>query len=165
MKSTKQREEIEERLNDLEKKLVGEVRKHLENVQNTSASNPSELLDMVSEGEIDYMAAVSAQADSVALEEIQHALEKLEDGTYGVCDDCGEEIAERRLEVRPFAARCVACKEQQERNGMGRTAQTVSSRGSNDVYVDLGSEDRERPESSASEVFRQVEDVEMSEMF
>lgn len=39
------------------------------------------------------------------------ALEKLDDGTYGICADCGQEIAERRLKSYPNAARCLACQE------------------------------------------------------
>jgi DnaK suppressor protein len=37
------------------------------------------------------------------------ALAKLDEGTYGVCDGCGQPIAADRLEARPWSARCVAC--------------------------------------------------------
>jgi DnaK suppressor protein len=39
------------------------------------------------------------------------ALKRLEAGVYGVCVDCGEQIATARLEFRPEAARCLACQE------------------------------------------------------
>ncbi len=42
---------------------------------------------------------------------IVQALEKIEDGTYGVCIDCAEEISEKRLKHYPNAARCLACQE------------------------------------------------------
>jgi len=42
--------------------------------------------------------------------EIDRALAKLDDGDYGVCDVCGELIAEERLEALPWAIRCVRCK-------------------------------------------------------
>lgn len=45
----------------------------------------------------------------VQSEEIARALAKLDEGTYGVCDVCGEEIPEGRLEIHPWAVRCVAC--------------------------------------------------------
>jgi DnaK suppressor protein len=45
----------------------------------------------------------------VQSEEVARALEKLAEGTYGVCDVCGAEIPEGRLEIHPWAARCVAC--------------------------------------------------------
>lgn len=45
-----------------------------------------------------------------AIEEIDRALEKMEKGTYGLCEHCGNPIAEARLEALPFAALCVSCK-------------------------------------------------------
>ena len=42
--------------------------------------------------------------------EIDRALEKLSDGTYGTCDVCGTEIADERLEALPWATLCVTCK-------------------------------------------------------
>ncbi len=41
--------------------------------------------------------------------EIARALDKLEDGTYGTCDDCGQPIAPERLEALVWATRCVSC--------------------------------------------------------
>ncbi len=43
------------------------------------------------------------------LAEVDRALTKLDEGTYGTCDSCGAEIPEGRLEVHPWAIRCVAC--------------------------------------------------------
>jgi len=43
------------------------------------------------------------------LGEVDRALAKLDDGSYGRCDVCGLEIPEGRLEVHPWAVRCVAC--------------------------------------------------------
>jgi DnaK suppressor protein len=52
-----------------------------------------------------------AQADSLAatLEDVDRALQKLDDGTYGVCDRCGALIPEERLEARPWTSLCIAC--------------------------------------------------------
>lgn len=44
------------------------------------------------------------------LAEIEHALQKFEKGTYGLCDDCGQPIAPDRLEALPQASLCVDCK-------------------------------------------------------
>lgn len=46
--------------------------------------------------------------------EVEAALARLDDGTYGVCVDCGQPIPDARLEVRPEAARCVADQEKHE---------------------------------------------------
>lgn len=45
---------------------------------------------------------------------IDEALRKLEEGTYGICEDCGEEINEERLKVMPFAIYCIDCQEKRE---------------------------------------------------
>lgn len=42
-------------------------------------------------------------------EEVERALAKLDDGTYGMCDACGEPIPEGRLEIHPWAVLCVPC--------------------------------------------------------
>ncbi|MBF0553579.1 MAG: TraR/DksA family transcriptional regulator [Nitrospirae bacterium] len=49
------------------------------------------------------------------LNKIDEALRKLNDGSYGVCDDCGIEISEARLKVMPYAVHCVECKEKREK--------------------------------------------------
>ncbi|HEY2931985.1 MAG TPA: TraR/DksA family transcriptional regulator [Acidobacteriota bacterium] len=42
---------------------------------------------------------------------IEAALRRIDDGTYGKCEDCGEEIPAKRLEAVPWAPRCTACQE------------------------------------------------------
>lgn len=51
------------------------------------------------------------------LDEISHALSRIETGSFGTCDDCGLPIPERRLERMPGATTCVPCKEKQEKQG------------------------------------------------
>jgi DnaK suppressor protein len=48
------------------------------------------------------------------IQKIRKAIQKTEDGTYGVCEECGNEISENRLKVRPEATLCIDCKEEQE---------------------------------------------------
>jgi len=48
------------------------------------------------------------------LQKIEISLHKIDDGTYGVCDDCGEDISPERLRVMPFAIRCRDCQEDYE---------------------------------------------------
>ncbi|GAA1784741.1 TraR/DksA family transcriptional regulator [Nostocoides veronense] len=49
------------------------------------------------------------------LEQDQHALERIDDGTYGICESCGQPIGKLRLEAAPRATLCVPCKTKQER--------------------------------------------------
>jgi DnaK suppressor protein len=49
------------------------------------------------------------------LKKIDHALAKIEEGTFGICEDCGEPIHMKRLDARPETTLCIRCKEDQER--------------------------------------------------
>ncbi len=51
----------------------------------------------------------TARSLAASLAEVDRALAKLEEGSYGTCDGCGEAIPPARLEARPATARCVAC--------------------------------------------------------
>jgi DnaK suppressor protein len=49
------------------------------------------------------------------LDKIERALGKIEDASFGNCEECGEEISVKRLEARPETTLCIRCKEDQER--------------------------------------------------
>ncbi|WP_027370183.1 RNA polymerase-binding protein DksA [Desulfovermiculus halophilus] len=52
--------------------------------------------------------------DRKLISKVNAALERIEDGTYGVCEECGEEISIPRLKARPVTTLCIHCKSQQE---------------------------------------------------
>ena len=54
-----------------------------------------------------------------SLKEVEHALEKHEAGTYGLCDSCGQPIERARLEAIPQASLCMKCKAQQAKDAKG----------------------------------------------
>ena len=54
------------------------------------------------------------QMQSQTMEKIAAALARLADGEYGMCRDCEQEIAEKRLRALPFATRCKDCQESAE---------------------------------------------------
>lgn len=53
------------------------------------------------------------------LREVENALDRLEEGTYGVCEECGASINLERLNVLPFTTCCVQCQERREQMGQG----------------------------------------------
>jgi len=55
---------------------------------------------------------------------IQEALKRIDDGSYGVCELCGEEISEKRLEARPVTTCCIECKKEEEELERSRNAQS-----------------------------------------
>ena len=48
------------------------------------------------------------------ISKIKDALDRLEAGTYGICEECGENISDERLEARPVTTLCIDCKKKQE---------------------------------------------------
>jgi RNA polymerase-binding protein DksA len=62
--------------------------------------------------ELDYTLEENSEH---VLADIDAALTRIEEGTYGVCTSCGKPIAEERLEARPWAPLCIDCKRARER--------------------------------------------------
>jgi DnaK suppressor protein len=78
------------------------VTTHMADVSSDSARNEFELQLLSKDGDV--------------LKMIEHALERLAEGEYGYCMDCDQRIAEARLEYRPYAMYCTACKSIREKN-------------------------------------------------
>ncbi|MBI2378207.1 MAG: TraR/DksA family transcriptional regulator [Deltaproteobacteria bacterium] len=80
--------------------------------------------------EIDQAAAATEEAFNMRLldkevkllREIEAALRKFEEGSYGICEGTGEQIERRRLEARPWTRYSVSYKEQLERDKKGRAS-------------------------------------------
>jgi len=53
-------------------------------------------------------------AQKKTLHDIDESLRKIDEGTYGVCEECGEEISDKRLSVLPTATLCLSCQENKE---------------------------------------------------
>ncbi|MDO5739595.1 MAG: TraR/DksA C4-type zinc finger protein [Ornithinimicrobium sp.] len=85
--------------------------------QMTSLSRPVEDQGSISFGKrvgdgtamaVDRLTSVSAHDNlGTILQQVRHALDRLDEGGYGVCEVCGEAIPEGRLEARPWATRCI----------------------------------------------------------
>lgn len=59
-----------------------------------------------------------SERDRIKLGQIDDAIEKIEDETYGICEECGCEIPKKRLNVLPFARCCIECQSDMERQGI-----------------------------------------------
>jgi DnaK suppressor protein len=96
------RREIQDKLRSLREHLPEEV---------TTVRDPEEqsVSDFVRDVDFALM-----QMKSETLAKIDDALSRLDNGTYGICEDCGEPIAENRLKAVPFAALCRDCQELRE---------------------------------------------------
>jgi DnaK suppressor protein len=59
------------------------------------------------------------------LREVEDALDRLEEGTYGICEECGAAIKLERLKILPFTTYCVQCQERREKMGQGSKLKQV----------------------------------------
>jgi RNA polymerase-binding protein DksA len=76
----------------------------------------TDLGDRASGGFEDEITAGLLSIESAQLEEIEGALERIENKTYGICAACGNPIPQARLEILPFAKRCLTCEGNKERH-------------------------------------------------
>lgn len=53
--------------------------------------------------------------DSLLIQKILQALERVENDSYGICESCGENISTLRLEARPVTTKCIHCKQEEEK--------------------------------------------------
>lgn len=74
------------------------------------------------EGSDDFDQAIALQLsdeDRSILRKIDRALEKIEEGTFGICEVCGKEISEKRLDAIPYAVTTLRCQEEREKRKEG----------------------------------------------
>lgn len=93
--------------------LLMEAEKTKNTVQATEEM-PSDPMDQASDqSERDFLLRLRDR-ESKLIAKIKEALERIEDGTFGICEECGEEISLKRLRARPMATLCIDCKHEQE---------------------------------------------------
>ena len=127
---------LAERRREIQAEVQGKMRGVRE--EGTWGGKMNEVLDAVESAEADIQEDLEfalVQMKSETLNKINDALARLEQGDYGNCYDCGEEIAEKRLRALPFAVRCKDCEE--EREVAIQRERTMSRRGSSS-FLDLG---------------------------
>ena len=101
--------------------LVGRRDEMLSVVQSTKAQmaqrggDLADVSDRASEGFEDELAVGLMAIEAAQLEDVEGAIQRIDRGRYGLCEDCEKPIPRGRLEVLPFARRCLACEGNSER--------------------------------------------------
>jgi len=135
------------RYNELKQMLLGrrrelqaQVHDKMRDVRATGeVTKLSEVFDAGESSEADIQEDIELaliQMKSETLNRVDDALGRLEQGTYGNCFDCGEEIAEKRLRALPFAVRCKDCEEAKE-IAEQRERQVAARRWSSSLFFDM----------------------------
>ena len=94
------------------------------------------------------------QRNILFLKKVQEAKQKIIDGTYGVCEDCGSDISQKRLLARPMACLCINCQEEKER---GEFLSFSKRRDLNNKQI--SAENLDEDFSSKNEKFSSVKDI------
>ena len=102
-------------LEDKREELIRKARQTLSEDMTLDVSDLPDEMDLASSEYLQSFTFRLRGREKVFLDKINRALAKIEDGSFGVCEECGEEISVKRLEARPETDMCIRCKEDQER--------------------------------------------------
>lgn len=102
-------------LEDKRNEIVQRARQTLDQDMTLDADDLPDEMDLASSEYLQSFTFRLRGREKTFLEKIQKALERIEEGTFGDCEECGEPISEKRLEARPETTLCIRCKEDQER--------------------------------------------------
>ncbi|MBP1635753.1 MAG: dksA [Acidobacteria bacterium] len=111
-------DELKEMLEERRSQILSQVHEKIRDVRTENVSgkvntvlDPGESSEAGIQEDIEF-ALIQMKAET--LHKINEALERLEEGAYGNCFECGEEISRQRLRALPFAVRCIDCEEARE---------------------------------------------------
>lgn len=114
----KQMNYLRAKLLEKRRQLLAQLQGGLHKAGRTLSEGPGgDLLDLAQDSEEVESSYQVAERESNAVGAIESAIERLDAGTYGICESCGVPIPPARLKALPSAALCVGCKETQESSG------------------------------------------------
>ena len=131
--------ELKRILEDRRREILTEVQDKMRDVRAEASGEGQGVLDAAETSEADIQDDIEfalIQMKSETLNKINEALRRLDEGTYGNCFECGEEIAEKRLRALPFAVRCKDCEEARE-VAEKRERQMASRRSASSLFFDM----------------------------
>jgi DnaK suppressor protein len=118
----KMRQRLEQKQQELQDSIARLTEAHPQPVDAIEASDgPQDFEDVA----VDFLETQQEQSllvnQQALLIEVQRAIERIDNGTYGKCVECGQPIPEKRLEALPWAARDVKCEEKLEQKNLSVT--------------------------------------------
>lgn len=94
--------------------LLGEAEKTVSEMTGDSTSFPDPTDRATQESDRSFELRIRDRERRL-INKIREALERLDEGEFGICESCGEDISEGRLKARPVTTLCIDCKMEQER--------------------------------------------------
>jgi DnaK suppressor protein len=108
-------EEFRQRLIVLRRETAGEVAMLRDEGATLGTDGTQDVGDDAANTYARQMLLGMSERERALLREIDEALDRIDEGTYGVCEECGEAISAPRLKALPYATLCVDCKADRER--------------------------------------------------
>ena len=113
MKATKLKV-LQRRLLEKRKELISGVRTRSATSLQAGDDAIQDIADQAASAYTKEFLLSLGDAERRLLRQVDAALDKMRQNTYGRCETCGEEISEKRLDALPFATYCIACQEEEE---------------------------------------------------
>jgi len=106
---------VHDKLLEEKDKILNDVSTKIRQESREQKRDSGDIYDIASDERERELSLMLGDRERQKLSEIDLALERIQDGSYGHCEDCGEAVAEKRLEVLPFTRVCVDCQSKYER--------------------------------------------------
>lgn len=113
--SQKDLKRFKKSLEDSRKAILENARKTMEEESNFDTDDLPDEIDQASSEYAQSMAFRLRDREKFLLKKIEKALQRIEDGSFGMCERREEAISMKRLEARPVTTLCIRCKEEQEK--------------------------------------------------
>jgi DnaK suppressor protein len=150
MAEDKRRNDLQAILRRLRDETYEGIARYRQDQSEEKESSPGDEMDVArASAAVDTHANLIDRAES-RLRLIDEALARVENGTYGICADCGDEIGLERLKVLPFAVRCVDCESRRSR-GEGAGSRVVEGLSHWTPPTDVNEIDTEEREREAAD--------------
>jgi DnaK suppressor protein len=106
---------VRARLEEMKKKILDEMNQAMRSEREGLKDEGMDTYDLASEERDREISFILSDRERVKMSAIDDALQRISDGSYGVCESCGLEIGEQRLEALPFTRLCRDCQQDMER--------------------------------------------------
>jgi DnaK suppressor protein len=114
--SNKQINELKEILEQRKETIESNIQDSIDNISKLNDCDCKDDLDFAEASSDSFTSGAIIKQQKQELKEIEEALERIKQGTYGICEMCDEMIALGRLKAKPFAKFCTDCREIHEHN-------------------------------------------------
>jgi DnaK suppressor protein len=131
--------QVRENLLQTRSRLLEEMETELKAERDGNKDEGMDTYDLASEERDREINFILTDRERSKIKEIDEAIERLDDNTYGICESCGLEIAEERLKAMPFTRLCRDCQQDQEREAKSQRRYDEER----NVYRKFGSSDND----------------------